>query len=51
VKGDYEKLIPHFAEVRRPSWTPDAHAWARMSASEKLTEEVRLERAFVEFEE
>ncbi|MCE5314707.1 MAG: hypothetical protein ABFD49_03010 [Armatimonadota bacterium] len=50
VNGDYLKLVPELADVRNPGWTPSARCMELMNASDKLTEEVTLERAFVEFE-
>jgi adenosine deaminase len=50
VGGDYTKLHPAFAAVRAPGWSPSEEAKTKMAASEKLATQVRLERAFVEFE-
>ncbi|MCW5943505.1 MAG: hypothetical protein KIS66_14830 [Fimbriimonadaceae bacterium] len=50
VARDYRRLRPEFAEVRKPSWSPGAAAKRLMDANEKLAIQVRLERAFVAFE-
>lgn len=49
--GDYAKVRPEFAGVRKAGWVPSPGGRALLAASEKLTLEVRLERAFVGFEE
>jgi hypothetical protein len=50
IDGRYERLHPAFRDVRRLHWAPDERARALLRASEKLSEEVRLERALVAFE-
>jgi hypothetical protein len=50
LKGDTSRLRPEFARVREPDWQPDAWARAFMAKSEKLAVQVRLERAFADFE-
>ncbi len=46
----YNHPRPEFSRVREPAWQPDAWARALMAKSEKLALQVRLERAFVDFE-
>ncbi len=48
--GNYKKIRPEFAGLRKRQWKPEETARAAMSESEKLSQQVRLERAFVEFE-
>ena len=48
--GDYARPQPDFTGVREPAWQPGPKALALMSRSEKLAVQVRLERAFAEFE-
>ncbi|HAM35036.1 MAG TPA: adenosine deaminase [Elusimicrobia bacterium] len=48
--GDYARLRPEFSGVRALNWRPDARAQALLASSEKLTIQVRLERAFSDFE-
>jgi adenosine deaminase len=50
IDGDYNKLQPEFSEVRHENWQPSAKAEALLHKSEKLREEVILERSFIEFE-
>jgi hypothetical protein len=50
VNGNYSKLLPEFKDVRKPSWVPNERVLQLMASSEKLAMEVRLERAFVDFE-
>lgn len=47
---DYRALQPDLAGVRAATWAPSPAARRRMAASEKLRQQVRLERAWVEFE-
>jgi adenosine deaminase len=46
----YDRLDPLFAAVRRPKWSPTPAAARLMAQSDKLRVQVRLERAFAEFE-
>jgi len=48
--GDYSTLLPEFKNIRTPNWVPSDQARKLMASSEKLTVQVRLERAFVKFE-
>jgi len=50
IGGNYTALRPEFAHIRGRDWQPSNMAQALMAKSEKLREEVTLERAFVEFE-
>lgn len=47
---DYKKLAPPFRDVRKLSWQPNAEAERRLTASEKARVQLRLERAFAQFE-
>ncbi|MTV49951.1 hypothetical protein GJ688_13305 [Heliobacillus mobilis] len=51
INRDYKKLQGEFARVREPNWQPDGQAKKMMDESQKLAEQVRLERSFVEFEQ
>jgi adenosine deaminase len=46
----FGKLVGAFRDVRQAGWKPDAAAQKLLDASEKMRVQVRLERAFVEFE-
>ena len=48
--GGYDRVRPEFSRVREPAWQPDARARELMAGSEKLALQVRLERAFADFE-
>lgn len=50
VGRDYARLRPEFQDVRSASWTADATSRRLMAESDKTAVQVRLERAFVEFE-
>lgn len=50
VGRDYTRLRPEFRDVRSLQWAPDAEALRLMAGSDRLAVQVRLERAFVEFE-
>lgn len=50
IDGDYSKLAAGFEDIRKQSWKPSPEAIKKMAKSEKMTVQVRLERAFVEFE-
>jgi hypothetical protein len=50
VDGNVARLRPGCLSVREPGWKPDARTQERIGASEKLSLELRLERAFVAFE-
>ena len=44
------RLIAPFRHLREAGWKPDATIQRLLASSEKLHVQVRLERAFVEFE-
>jgi adenosine deaminase len=48
--GDYSRIRHEFRGVRKRAWTPDDAACRAMESSEKAAVQVRLERAFAEFE-
>lgn len=50
IDRTYTRLRPGFEGVRSRDWTPDANARSLMANHDKLAIQVRLERAFVEFE-
>lgn len=50
IDGNYAALKPEFAKVREEDWQPRGKAEFWMNTSEKLREEVALERSFVGFE-
>lgn len=50
LQGDYGRLRPGFEGCRRPDWTPGAAAERVLGGSEKMQVQLRLERAFAEFE-
>ena len=47
---DYRRLRPGFEGCRRPEWKPSAAAQRILGGSEKMQVQLRLERAFAEFE-
>ena len=47
---DYRKLIKGFDGVRKPQWSPSISAQGAMRQSDKLRVQVRLERAWAQFE-
>ena len=53
--GDYAQLRPGFSDLRKPGWAPSPKVREQMAASgkafDKLSMEVRLEQAFMAFEE
>ncbi|HRI43697.1 MAG TPA: hypothetical protein PLL78_07305 [Fimbriimonadaceae bacterium] len=50
LQRDYRRLRPGFEGCRRPDWTPTAAAERVLGGSEKMQVQLRLERAFAEFE-
>lgn len=50
VSRDYSKLRPGWEGVRRSDWRPPASYATLGARHEKLARQIRLERAFVEFE-
>lgn len=50
INGDYSKLIPEFTGLRNPGWTLSEIQRKLIAESDKAAVEVRLERAFVDFE-
>ncbi len=51
VDRDYQRVRPEFKRIRKETWQPSDPAKSLLDQSEKLREEVRLERALVEFEQ
>ncbi|MZP29780.1 hypothetical protein GTO91_08685 [Heliobacterium undosum] len=51
IDRNYNLLQPPFAGIRQPGWHPNHEAERMMAESEKLTEQVRLERSLYEFED
>jgi len=49
-RRNYGKLANAFKDCRRPEWKPSAEAERLLAQSEKMRVQLRLERAFVEFE-
>ena len=50
VGHDYHQMSPAFAGIQRPDWKPSADAQRLLDASEKRRVQIRLEEAFVAFE-
>jgi hypothetical protein len=50
VGRDYRRLQPAFRDVRKPGFQPTPAMRERLARSEKMRVQLRLERAFVEFE-
>lgn len=51
VDHDYTMLLPVFEGVDQPDWQPSVTAVQMMRANSKLERQVKLERAFVAFED